>query len=175
MSAYYTYLISSLPLLNFPSRLPFSLEVFFAKCQNLAPEVDILRLRNVTSEIFLNTPDTGILKSWRGFEIALKNELARIRAKDKKIDPEKFVRSPDFPQAHISFIALSAHRHNLYVLEAEKILDQERWNYLDQLLFGHYFDFEALLIYTLKLKILERWEKIEKADKESLYNAALVN
>lgn len=175
MGAYYTYLISSLPLLNFSSRMPFSLEGFFAKCQNLIPEEEIQRLRNLSSENFLEISTHGILKDWMGFEIALRNELARIRSKNKKIDPEKFVHLPDFPQAHISVIALSAHRHNLYALEAQKILDQERWNYLDQLSFGHYFDFEALLIYTLKLKILERWEKIVSADKEDLYNAALAN
>lgn len=175
MSAYYTYLISSLPLLNFSLRMPFSLGEFFVKCQNLVPESDIVRLRNLSNESFLEISGEGIFKDWMNFEIALRNELARIRSKDKKIDPEKFVRLPDFPQAHISAIALSAHRHNLYALEAQKILDQERWNYLEQLSFGHYFDFEALLIYTLKLKILERWDKIERADKEHLYNAALAN
>ncbi|MFA5092388.1 MAG: DUF2764 family protein [Candidatus Omnitrophota bacterium] len=174
MSSYYVYLISSLPLLNFSSHMPFSLEEFFAKCQNLVPEVDILRLRNVSSGI-LDISAAGILKDWLNFDTALKNELVRIRAKDKKIDPEKYVRLPDFPQAHISVIALSAHRHNLYALEAEKILDQERWNYLDQLTLGHYFDFEALLIYALKLKILERWEKVENANKEDLYDGVLVN
>jgi hypothetical protein len=175
MSAYYTYLISSLPLLNFSSRMPFSLEGFFVKCQNLIPEADIVRLRNLNNENFLEISGEGILKDWMNFEIALRNELARIRSKDKKIDPEKFVRLPDFPQARISVIALSAHRHNVYAQDAQKLLDQERWNYLEQLSFGHYFDFEALLIYTLKLKILERWEKIESADKENLYNAALAN
>jgi hypothetical protein len=61
------------------------------------------------------------------------------------------------------------------ILEAEKILDQARWNFLDALSFGHYFDFDYLLVYGLKLKILERWEKIQKADKEILLQAAVLN
>jgi len=57
---------------------------------------------------------------------------------------------------------------NPSIFEAERALDLERWRLLDELSFGHYFDFDALLIYALKLKILERWLKIEIADKERI-------
>lgn len=50
----------------------------------------------------------------------------------------------------------------------EKILDEARWQVLDDLGFGHYFDMDSLILYAYKLKILERWEKIYTQDKERL-------
>jgi hypothetical protein len=116
----------------------------------------------------------GSLKEWVNFEVALRNELVRARASRKKIDPSKFLRLPDSPQAWISHIAMLAYRCTS-ILEAERILDQARWNFLEDLSQGHYFDFDYLLIYGLKLKILERWEAIQTADKEDLLNSALLN
>lgn len=116
----------------------------------------------------------GTLKEWVNFEVALRNELVRARAARRKVDPLKFIRLPDNPQAHISHVALAAYR-SISILEAEKILDQERWSFLEHLSFGHYFDFDFLLIYALKLKILERWEKIQKADKQLLFNREVLN
>jgi hypothetical protein len=176
MEAYYTYLISSLPMLNFSSRPPFSLDGFFVKCKGLIPEAEINSLRNAcyNSDCFLNAATTDSLKKWVRFELTLRNELARARASRKKIDPLRFVRFPDDPEAHISHVAMAAYR-STSILEAEKILDQERWNFLESLSFGHYFDFDFLLVYVLKLKILERWDKIQKADKGHLFNQAVLS
>jgi Protein of unknown function (DUF2764) len=174
MPAYYTYLISSLPMLNFSTRAPFSLEDFFAKCKNLIPENELEILRSVCQQegYFLNTQGVASLEQWANFEIALRNELVRARATRAKIDPLKFLRFPDSPQAETSHLAMLAYR-STSILEAEKILDQARWSFLEALSFGHYFDFDYLLVYGLKLKILERWDKIQKADKEHLLNAVL--
>lgn len=176
MGAYYTYLISSLPMLNFPAKPPFSLEDFFTKCKELIPEAEIEFLRHACDKesYLLNTSTNSTLKEWANFEIALRNELARLRGRRKKIDPAKFIRFPDSPQAQISHMAMAAYRSTA-LLEAENILDQGRWNFLESLSCGHYFDLDFLLLYALKLKILQRWEKIQKADKEVLLNAATLN
>ncbi|MFH0827465.1 MAG: DUF2764 family protein, partial [Candidatus Omnitrophota bacterium] len=65
----------------------------------------------------------------------------------------------------ISHLALNAHR-SPSLLEGERMLDAERWRFLDELSLGHYFDLDFLIVYLLKLLILERWEKIRTADKE---------
>jgi hypothetical protein len=176
MSAYYIYLISSLPALSFSNKMPFNLEELFVKCKGLIPESAIETLRNICCEDThsLGTVSGQTLKKWINFEVALRNELVRARASRKKIDPLKYIRLPDFPEAHISQIALAAYRSSS-ILEAEKILDEERWIFLESLNLGHYFDFDSLLIYALKLKILERWEKIQKADKQALFNQAVLN
>ena len=174
MPAYYTYLISSLPMLNFSARAPFSLEDFFSKCKNLIPEKEFEILRSACQQdIFsLAAVSMASLKQWSNFEMALRNELVRARAGRKKIDPLKFLRLPDSPQAETSHLAMIAYR-STSILEGEKILDQGRWNFLESLSLGHYFDFDYLLVYGLKLKILERWDKIQKADKESLLNSVI--
>ena len=176
MPAYYTYLVSSLPMLNFSQHLPFRLEDFFVKCKNLIPEKEFEILRSACSQesYLLDTANLDTLKKWTVFETSLRNELVRARAGRKKTDPLKFIRLPDAPEAQVSHVATVAYR-NSSILEAEKILDQERWNFLEFLSFGHYFDFDCLLIYALKLKILERWEEIHKADKELLFNSAVLN
>ena len=176
MPAYYTYLISSLPMLNFSAGAPFSLEDFFSKCKNLIPEEEIEILRGACQQDIFSLAAVGIasLKQWGNFEIALRNELVRARAGRKKIDPLKFLRLPDSPQAEISHLAMIAYR-STSILEGEKILDQGRWNFLEILSLGHYFDFDYLLIYGLKLKILERWDKIQKADREDLLKAVVSN
>lgn len=176
MPAYYTYLISSLPMLNFSAKLPFSLEDFFTKCENLIPEKEFEILRSACQQdsLFLVIWSIASLKQWVDFETALRNELVRARASRKKIDPLKFLRLPDSSQAEISHLAMAAYRSSS-ILGAEKILDQARWNFLEALSFGHYFDFDYLLVYGLKLKILERWDKIQEADQEHLLDTAVLN
>lgn len=171
-------MISSLPMLNFSSRPPFGLEDFLAKCKGLIPEAGSEFLRDACyQEVFILTAGetaTGILGKWINFEIALRNELARGRARRKKIDVLKFIHLPDEPEAYISHIAMSAYRSSS-ILEAERILDKARWDFLESLSLGHYFDFDFLLVYLLKLKILDRWDKVQKADKEYLFNQAVGN
>jgi hypothetical protein len=41
-------------------------------------------------------------------------------------------------------------------LEAERLLNRARWQFLEELEVGHYFDVERLVIYSLKLQLLER-------------------
>ncbi|MCK9572168.1 MAG: hypothetical protein M0Q96_02695, partial [Candidatus Omnitrophica bacterium] len=99
MPAYYTYLISSLPILNFSAKLPFSLENFFDKCRNLIPDDELEVLRNLYGQNSYSSGagQVGSLKEWVNFEVALRNELVRARASRKKIDPSKFLRLPDSP------------------------------------------------------------------------------
>jgi len=59
------------------------------------------------------------------------------------------------------------------IKEAEKSLDEARWKFLDELSFGHYFDLDILIVYVLKLLLLERWGKINTADKTKILEGAL--
>jgi len=174
MGAYYVYLVSSLPALNFSSPPPFREKDFFLKCQGLIPEKDIEILRGACDTFYNleSQPKIEGLNRWTKFELSLRNELVRARASRKKIDPLLFVRQPDESEAYASHVAMAAYRCTS-LLEGEKILDQARWDFLDFLSFGHYFDFDFLLSYVLKLKILERWDKIERADKESLFSQTI--
>lgn len=173
MPSRYTYLISSLPTLHFGIRPVFSFEKFIAYCQRFTSEADteILKKASITGEYDIEAAHP-MLKKWQEFDTALRNELVKIRASRKHIEPAKYLRRDRFPREFITHIAISAHR-SPSLLEAEKILDQERWRCLDEFSFGHYFDLDFLIIYALKLLILERWEKINTQDKAQALEEAL--
>ncbi len=173
MLRYYTYLISSLPMLHFGMKPPFSFERFLQICRRVLPEgdVSILKEASITGEYLYGT-DQPTLKRWRAFDTALRNELVKIRAARKRLNPLKYLRQEVYAEPSITRIALNAYR-NPSILEAERTQDQQRWHALDKLATGHYFDIDFLIVYVHKLLILERWEKIHSADKAQLLEEVL--
>jgi len=160
MSEYYIYLISSLPMLHFGMKLPFSFQEYIVKCRQLIPEEDLRIIESASiAGSYLEVPANATLKKWQEFDIALRNELVKIRASRKKIDPLKYLRPDNFGHLQATQIAINAHRIPS-LTESEKTLDQARWDFLDELSSEHYFDIDFLITYAHKLLILERWEKI---------------
>lgn len=153
-------------MLHFAGKPPFSFEKFLSKCQDFIPQRDLRALENLHAED-LSQQKSKTIQKLLGFEISLKNELVKLRAARKKVAPEKYLKPNGYAGISIYRIAVAAQR-NPSPLEAERILDQARWNFLDELAIGHYFDLDFLIIYALKLLILGRWEKINKADKAAL-------
>jgi len=162
---YYTYLASSLPMLRFGAKSPVTFEKFLSLLEGLIPEDEIEELRR--SKDAGARPDDSVnptLRKWRSFDRALRNELVKIRAPRLKIDPEKYLEEDGFDGlTGITHIALGVHRQPS-LLESERFLDAARWHYLDSLEAGHYFDFDLLAVYAEKLLILEKWDKIGRAD-----------
>lgn len=166
MPAYYTYLIASLPSLVFGSEPPLSFQGFLDLCRPLIPERDFNLLQHSDEE---SQPS---LQKWLEFDTALRNELAKIRAARKKIDPVKYLRRDGFVDPYITHSALNAYR-NPSPLEGEIMLDRARWRRLDELGTGHYFDLDFLIVYAQKLLILERWQRIKSADSPALLEGLL--
>jgi hypothetical protein len=174
MSAFYVYLISSLPMLHFGMRPPFSWENFLEHCQRLIPEKDYALLKNLPGlqqYVSYSGAQETIIR-WVAFDTALRNELVKIRASRKHIEPEKYLRPLDYTSPAFTQAAMSAQR-NPAPQEAGRFLDQERWDFLEELSFGHYFDLDFLILYAYKLKILWRWEEFRRADKEALLEGVL--
>jgi len=164
MPSYFTYLISSLPMLHFGMKPPFSFKKFLEVCGSFIPESDSAILQNISlmpQNDFNNTQDT--LRKWYDFETTLRNELVRFRSARKSIDPSKYLRLDTYSDSRVKWIAHSAQK-NPSMLEGEKMLDAKRWHFLDELSLRHYFDMDILIIYGLKLLILEKWHKIVTAD-----------
>lgn len=166
MTGYYVYLISSLPTLQFGARPPFTMGKFFSNCEELIPDGDMAELKS-------SLKDEGE-GAYHDFETALRNELVKIRAQRKHLDASRFLRRDGYADQWIFHIATGAYR-NPSVIEREKMLDLERWRFLDELSIGHYFDLEFLKIYARKLSILEKWESVRTADSKKLLEEALAS
>jgi len=166
MGDFYVYLISSLPVLHFEGNAPFSFETFLGRCRDFIPQKDWETLTRLSPEYLWQQEDETARK-FLAFEILLRNELVYLRALRKKVAPEKYIRPDGLSVSSVHHIAVAAQR-SPSPLEAERILDRARWEFLEELNLGHYFDRAFLIIYGLKLLILERWEKVNKADKGEL-------
>lgn len=170
----YYYLIASLPALYFGMKPPFGFEELLRKCEGVIPDKDIGAIKKATLIIDRDEPaeKNTVLNEWKRFDSDLRNELVKIRAQRKHIDPAKYLRNERYVSVDI-FLLLSSITRNPSIVESERLLDQIKWNFLDELALGHYFDLCALAVYALKLLLLEKWENINTADKAGLLEQAL--
>jgi hypothetical protein len=160
--------------LVFGAKAPFSFEDLLSWCGDLISIEDMTIIRSIRSPLFscLNVRNPTLQK-WITFEVMLRNELVKVRALRKKLDPAKYMRMDGYPESvYAAHIAINAYRRPS-LLDAERTFDQERWRYLDELSIGHYFDLDTLIIYACKLKILEKWDMIESADRDKMLEEAL--
>jgi hypothetical protein len=174
MADFYPYLISSLPMLHFGMKPPFSFERFLDICCPFIPEKDFQVLRTLPQpqHYFENGDRHKVIRKWIEFDGNLRAELARMRAIKKHLDPAKFQRSDGYNGPSLVPVITGANV-TATVLEAEKTLDEIRWKALDELATGHYFDLYVLITYACKLLILQRWENIRSADRTMLIKRAL--
>jgi hypothetical protein len=150
------------------------MERFFYLCDNMLGEEEAALLRRLAAQegYEFGQEKSAVLKAWHDFEISLRNELVRIRAARRKVDPAKYIRPGDHQDPMITHIAALASR-SLSLLEGEKLQDLERWKLFEEAAAGHIFDFEALAAYCLKLRLLERWNRVEEAKKEELLESCV--
>ncbi|OPY39128.1 MAG: hypothetical protein A4E35_00362 [Methanoregula sp. PtaU1.Bin051] len=174
MAEFYPYLVASLPMLHFSMKPPFSSEQFLERCCPLIPEKDGQVLRSLPHpEDFGETRTRhSLIRQWIAFDTALRNELVKMRAARKRLEPKTYLRPENFTGS-LSLPTGMAAILSASPLDAEKALDEARWKALDELATGHYFDLDFLITYAIKLRILERWEKIRRAEGTALLNQAL--
>jgi hypothetical protein len=155
MNSGYYYLVASLPHLSLRAAPPLTTGQFLRRC---AAQVSPTHYRILAEvELFQARPaETGLalLDRWYDRECALRNALAVVRAQRLGVEAAAHLRH--FRHDHsLAEIA----RHLLALdspLAADEELDRLRWRFLEELAFGHYFDLETLVVYRLKLRILER-------------------
>jgi hypothetical protein len=154
MSSYY-YLIASLPMLFFEGEPPISILEFRETCSYLMKEQDFRTIQytllNASSKKQVANP---IVLRWQKFENGLRNEIARLRAKEKGKDEESYIK----PGYSNPLLALKAREifEAENPLKAEMFFIQMLWDMCDELEASQIFNLEFLIIYHLRLQILER-------------------
>nr|MBU1328974.1 DUF2764 domain-containing protein [Candidatus Omnitrophota bacterium] len=162
----YYYLIASLPMLYFGMKPPFSYHDFLEACKPELNKDDIDILAGLSMEP-LDLQESGsrnaLLKKWERFNESLTNELVRTRAVKKGKDPNKYLRGDNGVDPFIAPLTHWAVNQDS-PMEAESYLDRAKWEKIEEIKEGHYFDMEYLAAYGLQLKILERWHRINSLD-----------
>jgi len=153
--AQYYYLVASLPLLFYDSGNVSPYEDFLVTCrEHLSPRHYRLLVSTATTDLQATVPGCKTLELWQQWEIALRNELVRLRAKKQGREAEGYlVESPGVLEPQM--IAREAFAQDS-PLQAEDTLNRGRWSFLGQLEVGHYFDIEKILVYALRLQVLAR-------------------
>lgn len=164
MGQYY-FTAASLPLLTIDAKPAITVEDFLGTCELHVSKRDYRILINSSIKV----PDNedalhGAAKDCWNWEKSLRNELAKLRAQKMEISSDEYIRPGE--------VAFDTHRIATEAvkiespLEAENYLNIARLAYLDSLSVGHYFDLTFLVIYYLKLQILNR---ISNFDSEKGY------
>lgn len=141
-------------MINFDGNMPISIEDFIADCGRLLSDQDARDTR-----IALGVDDGHVhnktLAQWKEFESALTNEMAWMRAAQSQRNPASIIRGErKFDAQIVQVLAQAAKMDNL--LEAEKLLLRMQWQKLEEFSLNKDFSLDVILIYGLKLKILER-------------------
>ncbi|MCA9400101.1 MAG: DUF2764 family protein [Candidatus Omnitrophica bacterium] len=170
MSNKYYYFAASLPSISFESKMPFLMEDFLSDCERLLTQDDYLLLRYVLSggcgqKKVIN----AAAEKWLAFEKAFTNEMVIGRAQELKKDPSDYLHgtrdaSPQLTDAVLQAVKCEG------PLVAEKILDQVKFTFLEDLEIEFFFSIENIIIYALKLKILDRYRLFDGDDGENLFN-----
>ena len=174
MGQYY-YTVSSLPMLKYDEPEGMKYEDYLEDCHKwLKPmEWDILRSSLINPETEREFP--GIAEDYRKWEISLRNELIGLRSSALGLEGEAY-KVPGEALADTAALATAAFKEESPMV-AEDILNRGRWEYIENLKTGHFFDLEFLVLYSLQLQILERKrcfdEEIGYSRYQEIYNNIL--
>ena len=157
MAEYY-YLVATLTYLKFADAPPVSSEEFLSECRRwLSPE-DMRSLESAgRGHHELMPGDAPVLKEWKAFDRRLREELAVVRSARKKSEAFKA------PERLRQFVD----QQNPLLVELE--LERFRWGFLEDRGAVYFFDVNALIVYFLKLQMLERMAEFNKDAGEKFF------
>lgn len=156
--AQYYFTVASLPMLFYEVDSYPSSKTLIDLCRQQVSLHDAALLYDI-AEMTVPKKDTyhsftnSTFRRWAEWEISLLTELSNIRAQSLGWESD-FVFDSDLSIATEEIAREAAAQES--PLTGEEILNRARWAYLDEIEVGHYFTIDRLIIYLLKIKILER-------------------
>ncbi len=159
MTQYY-YLVASLPMLRPDDPPPLDSPAFLELCREQAAAEDHALLARISLDSLELLPgDPAAWGDYALWETALRDELAVQRAQRLGLDPEPFLRPAPF-FAGLTAVAREALGAGT-PREVEAALDRRRWSRLDEIETGTQFSLGRLVVYRLKLLLLERRQRFQ--------------
>jgi len=110
-----------------------------------------------------------LLTGYYSWERSVRNELVRLRARRLERAADPWIRSAG--RNDTAFRSAQAAFQASHPLEAELILERERWERIKSLKSLHFFDLELIAAYRLELQIIERLARLREAEGEKRYRA----
>ncbi|MBN2040841.1 MAG: DUF2764 family protein [Spirochaetes bacterium] len=168
MSQYY-FAVASLPHLTYDlEKLP-EIDNFLQICGENLKTKDFKIIKSaVLDALDKKKIKNKTLNNWLVWEKNLRNSLVRLRAGKKNESPDEYLRNN--PELFIDDKFIHDAFEDDSPLNAEDILNRERWSFLDALEKGHYFDEVKLFVYYLKLQLLWRKKRINKEEGSRKFN-----
>jgi hypothetical protein len=101
------------------------------------------------------------LQAWVGFEVGIRNALAKARARALELDPGPYVVAEALGDPESSFEnVLGDWMAASNPLEALEILDRARWDWVAEHERWYSFSDDEVAAYAVKLMLLHRWQRI---------------
>ena len=140
MDKYY-YFVSQLPLLIFGQESYIDKERFLDEAKKWLSDKDFSTISGVSlNDFYPRDGDNEVLAKYKNFERNLREEIASFRKNE----------------SHGRATSLNLNLNEGTPLEIERTLLHLRWEFIESLEEGHFFDLEILILHFLKLQALER-------------------
>ncbi len=170
-----------------PKNLPAYLKTFIISYKANAPIEAEMSWEDQLATLYyeyLFKADNKFLRDWFELECNIRNILAGFTARRHKIPVENLLVGNNFINTAIrksnakDFGLLDEFTYmeklmqiNEYanLLERERAIDQLKWNYLDEQNTFRYFSIEVILAFIIKMKMVERWLKLDKKTGEEMF------
>lgn len=153
----YYYLVASLPFLRFGEAPPLPKRRFLTECEKwlTAKDLETLYLADFTRE---QTPGgEGVLKEWKKFDLELKQKLADVR---KARQTGETYKTPEL---------LKDVMEQKTPLLMEEEIAKIRWDFLEEKSARYFFDTNAVILYFLRMQIMERLARFNKDEGEKIF------
>ena len=153
----YYYLIASLPYLYHDKPAPLSGKEFLNTCKLQLKKADFECLQ--TARMYAENIEgiqLKVLSDWNSWDRGLRNELVQVRIENSGGDPQAFIRKDGWVRSQAQMTLAKNAISAASPLFGEKMLNLARWKFLDGLESGNNFNLQLLVIYYLKLQLLEK-------------------
>lgn len=157
MSSDFFYFISSLPMLRLSGEGAPELPAYFdsAESRLSSSEAAILRRLRLSpsAEMVESDLEVPVIRKWYQWQVAMRNAMAERRGRRLHLEPSRFMRPQEdaFPG---DLKQLEAAMDMPTAAARQEAWEELQWDFLENLAGGCYFDFQAAVVYTLKLLLI---------------------
>jgi hypothetical protein len=169
----YYYFAATLPTPELNAPAPMSSADFVERCRR---HLDAAALAIVEGAVLLSPPGappaaasgSPLLRRYYAWERTVRNELARLRARRLERPAEPWIRPALRDGGAVR--AAAAVFQSPSPLEAELLLEEERWTFIRTNAGLNAFDLDRIVAYRLELQVLERLARLREEQGQARYS-----